>query len=298
MSISAAMVKELRERTGAGMMECKKALVAADGDVDLAMENLRKSGAAKAAKKAGRVAAEGVVVTADTGDGKVTIAEINSETDFVAKDEHFLAFAGDVAATALEQAPADVAALAECAASGGGGTVEQRRLELVQKVGENITVRRFERIEAAADATLGVYLHGGRIGVVVEIVGADADLARDIAMHVAAANPSAVSEADLAPEVLEKEREIQIAQAEQSGKPREIIEKMVTGRLKKFVGEITLLGQPFVKDPDQTVGKLLDGAGAKVTRFVRFEVGEGIEKEADNFADEVMAQAQAAQQSN
>lgn len=298
MSISAAMVKELRERTGAGMMECKKALVAADGDVDLAMENLRKSGAAKAAKKAGRVAAEGVVVTAGGGDGAVTMAEINSETDFVAKDENFLAFAGDVAETALAEAPADVAALADCAASGGGGTVEQRRLELVQKVGENITVRRFERIEPAPDAALGVYLHGGRIGVVVELVGGDGDLARDIAMHVAAANPSAVSEADLAPEVLEKEREIQIAQAEQSGKPREIIEKMVTGRLKKFVAEITLLGQPFVKDPDQTVGKLLEGAGAKVTRFVRFEVGEGIEKEADNFADEVMAQAQAAQQTN
>ena len=298
MSISAAMVKELRERTGAGMMECKKALVAAEGDVDLAMENLRKSGAAKAAKKAGRVAAEGVVVTATAADGSVAMAEINSETDFVAKDENFLAFAGDVAETALNEAPADVTALAECAAAGGGGTVEQRRLELVQKVGENITVRRFERIAAAPGDTLGVYLHGGRIGVVVALAGGDADLARDIAMHVAAANPSAVSEADLAAEVLEKEREIQIAQAEQSGKPREIIEKMVTGRLKKFVAEVTLLGQPFVKDPDQTVGKLLDAAGAKVARFVRFEVGEGIEKEADNFADEVMAQAQAAQQSN
>jgi len=297
MSISAAMVKELRERTGAGMMECKKALVEADGDIELAMENLRKSGAAKAAKKAGRTAAEGVVVTAAT-DAAVAIAEVNSETDFVAKDENFLKFASAVVETVLEKAPASLEALNGTAMTGGAGDVESNRLELVQKVGENISVRRFERLEPAAGHPVGVYLHGARIGVVVELSGGDTDLARDVAMHVAAANPSSISEADLPPELLEKEREIQVAQAEQSGKPREIIEKMVTGRLKKFVAEITLLGQPFVKDPDQTVGKLLDGAGASVVRFVRFEVGEGIEKGPDNFADEVMAQAKAAQQSS
>lgn len=294
MSITAAQVKELRERTGAGMMECKKALVEADGDIELALENLRKSGAAKAAKKAGRIAAEGVVAVA-AGDAGVAIAEVNSETDFVGKDDNFLKFAGAVTQTVLDSKPADLEALGAATYAGTGSTVEASRLELVQKVGENIAVRRFEVLEPAAGNTLAVYQHGSRIGVVVELTGGNEDLGRDVAMHIAAANPSSISEADLDPAVVAKEREIQIAQAEGSGKPREIVEKMVDGRLRKFLAEITLVGQAFVKDPDQTVGKLLEGQNASVVRFVRYEVGEGIEKQEDNFADEVKAQAAAAQ---
>ena len=297
MSISAAQVKELRERTGAGMMECKKALVEADGDVELALENLRKSGAAKAAKKAGRIAAEGVV-SVSAADGAVAIAEVNSETDFVGKDDNFLKFAGAITETVLDAKPADLEALAEAPYAGGSTTVEASRLELVQKVGENIAVRRFDHIVPGEGNALSVYQHGSRIGVVVELAGGDDELGRDVAMHIAAANPSSISEADLDPALVAKEREIQIAQAEGSGKPREIVEKMVDGRLKKFLAEITLLGQPFVKDPDQTVGKLLEGKSACVVRFVRYEVGEGIEKQEDNFADEVAAQAAAAQSGN
>lgn len=297
MSISAAQVKELRERTGAGMMECKKALVEADGDVELALENLRKSGAAKAAKKAGRIAAEGVV-SVSAADGAVAIAEVNSETDFVGKDDNFLKFAGAITETVLDAKPADLEALAAAPYAGGSTTVEASRLELVQKVGENIAVRRFDHIVPGEGNALSVYQHGSRIGVVVELAGGDDELGRDVAMHIAAANPSSISEADLDPALVAKEREIQIAQAEGSGKPREIVEKMVDGRLKKFLAEITLLGQPFVKDPDQTVGKLLEGKNACVVRFVRYEVGEGIEKQEDNFADEVAAQAAAAQSGN
>ncbi len=292
MQITAAMVKELRERTGAGMMECKKALQEAGGDMEAAIELMRKSGQAKADKKAGRVAAEGVIAAA-AGEAGVALVEINSETDFVAKEADFQAFAQRVAERALAAAPADLEALLALALEEGGATVEEARRELVARLGENITVRRFERLAAAPGRILAHYLHGSpvrRIGVVVELEGGDEALARDLAMHVAASRPQYVSVEDVPTEVLEKEREILRAQAEASGKPPEIVQKMVEGRLRKQLGEITLLGQPFVKDPDTTVGKLLERAGAKVLRFVRLEVGEGIERKAESFAEEVMAQ--------
>lgn len=286
MAISASMVKELRERTGAGMMECKKALVETGGDLDQAIDRLRKSGQAKADKKAGRVAADGRVVIA--GEGKrAAIVEINSETDFVAKDEGFGSFAEAVARLALERDPGSVEALlAEKLTS--DATVEEARTELVARVGENVTVRRLARIEAADH--LGSYLHGLRIGVLVALSGGTADLARDIAMHVAASNPFCVDEAGVPESVLEDERRIFAEQAKESGKPADIVEKIVAGRVRKFLQEITLVGQPFVKDPEVTVGKLLADAGAKVERFVRFEVGEGIERKQENFAEEVRAQ--------
>ncbi len=288
MQISASMVKELRERTGAGMMECKKALVEADGDMGVAVEHLRKSGAAKADKKAGRVAADGAVLIAVADDGtRAALVEINSETDFVAKDDNFRSFAQRVVQAVLRVEPADLAALSELDLD--GRTVEQARQELVAKVGENIQVRRFEVCKAATGA-FGHYVHGNRIGVLVELEGGDDALARDVAMHIAASRPLCVSEDQVPQEVLDKEREIFTAQAADSGKPPEIVEKMVQGRLKKFLGEVTLLGQPFVKDPDQNVGKLLRAAGAKVIYFQRFEVGEGIEKKEEDFAAEVMAQ--------
>jgi len=286
MTITASMVKELRERTGAGMMECKKALVAADGDLDAAAEGLRKSGQAKADKKAGRVAADGRVVV-KVKDGKAVITEINSETDFVAKDENFVGFAEAVADAVLESGTTDVTELASVALD-GGSTVEAARTELITKVGENISVRRAEILQA--DGPIGHYTHGARIGAVVVLKGGDEDLARDIAMHVAAINPVCVDEKGVPAETLERERRIFTEQAEESGKPAEIVEKMVTGRVAKYLKEITLVGQPFVKDPDVSVGKLLSGAGAEVISFVRFEVGEGIEKKADNFVEEVMAQ--------
>ncbi len=286
MTITASMVKELRERTGAGMMECKKALVETGGDLDAAAEALRKSGQAKADKKAGRVAADGRVIVKSTG-GQAVIAEINSETDFVAKDENFIGFAEAVAATALASGVTDVAELAT-QAIGGGSTIEAARTELVTKVGENISVRRVVILEG--DGPIGYYTHGARIGAVVVLEGGDEALARDIAMHVAAINPVCVDETGVPADTLERERRIFTEQAEASGKPSEIIEKMVTGRVAKFLKEITLVGQPFVKDPDVTVGKLLKDAGAKVDSFVRFEVGEGIEKKEDNFVEEVMAQ--------
>ncbi|HHH47143.1 MAG TPA: elongation factor Ts [Thiotrichales bacterium] len=288
MQITAAMVKELRERTGAGMMECKKALTEAGGDMEAAIEAMRKSGAAKADKKAGRVAAEGVIVTRVSQDGKhVAIVEINSETDFVAKDDNFLEFANQVADLIIEKHPADLEALK--ALPLGDGTVEEARQALVAKIGENIQIRRFLIIDVEG-GNVGTYLHGSRIGVVVDLEGGDEGLARDIAMHIAASKPMCVSEADVPEEVLAKEKEILIAQAQDSGKPADIIEKMVQGRLRKFLGEITLVGQPFVKDPDQTVGKLLEKSGASVKSFARYEVGEGIEKKQENFAEEVMAQ--------
>ncbi len=290
MTITASMVKELRERTGAGMMECKKALVETGGDMEAAIELMRKTGAAKADKKASRTAAEGVIAVARSEDGRtLAMVEVNCETDFVAKDENFRAFAERVAQTVLRSAPADVATLLALPLSDGGRTVEEARLDLVNKIGENVQVRRFERIEAQGDH-LGVYLHGTRIGVVVDLEGGDETLARDLAMHIAASRPMCVSEEEVPEEVLEKEKEILTAQAQDSGKPPEIVEKMVQGRLKKFLSEVTLLGQPFVKDPDKSVGKLLKEAGARVRRFLRFEVGEGIEKKQENFADEVMAQ--------
>ncbi len=286
MSISASMVKELRERTGAGMMECKKALVETDGDMDAAVERLRKSGQAKADKKASRIAADGRVIV--TTDGlKAVIVEVNSETDFVAKDVNFIAFVESVAATALNGHADDVEALMAMS-DAGGKMLEAARTELISKVGENISVRRFAHIDATDH--LGNYTHGARIGAVVSLSGGNADLARDIAMHVAASKPSCIDETGVPAETLETERRIFTEQAKDSGKPAEIIEKMVTGRVAKFLKEITLLGQPFVKDPDISVGKLLDSAGATVTKYLRYEVGEGIEKKTENFAEEVMAQ--------
>jgi len=291
MQISAAAVKELRERSGAGMMECKNALVETGGDLEAALEHLRKSGAAKAAKKAGRIAAEGAVVVAER-DGTAVLVEINSETDFVANDENFTQFASAVAEALLRDRPADVAALANCSLA-AGETVEAARQQLVLKIGENISIRRFEIRGASAGQVIGSYRHGKRIGVLVVLEGGSPELAKDIAMHVAASNPTCVSEADVPPELLAKEKEIRLAPAATSGKPADIVEKMVTGQLRKFVSEITLLGQAFVKDPDTTVGKLLGGK-AKVVGFVRFEVGEGIEKKTVDFAEEVKAQARAA----
>ena len=288
MSITASQVKELRERSGAGMMECKKALVETNGDIEAAIEHLRKSGLAKADKKAGRVAAEGAIIEASNEDAAVLV-EINCETDFVAKDENFRAFAKRVAGLALASDTDDVAALAE-AAFAGGESVEARRQQLVAKLGENIQIRRIQRVDAGA-GVIGGYIHGGRIGVLVNLEGGDEELARDIAMHVAALNPPFVDADSVPAAVLEKEKEILRAQAEDSGKPPEIIEKMITGRLNKHLAEITLVGQPFVKDSDQTVGALLKARGAKVGNFVRLEVGEGIEKEASDFAAEVMQQA-------
>jgi elongation factor Ts len=288
MAISASMVKELRERTGAGMMECKKALVESDGDLDAAAEALRKAGAAKADKKASRVAADGRVVIRQDG-GKAAIVEVNSETDFVAKDDNFVQFAEAVAEVVLSSGETDVAALSGQALS-DGRSIEEARTELVQKVGENISVRRAQIV--AADGTLAYYTHGARIGSIVALDGGDEELARDIAMHVAAINPVCIDESGVPAETLETEKRIFTEQAQASGKPAEIIEKMVTGRVAKFLKEITLVGQPFVKDPDVTVGKLLKGASASVVAFVRFEVGEGIEKKEDNFVEEVMAQVQ------
>ena len=282
--MSAALVKELRERTGLGLLECKKALAAAGGDVDKAIEELRKSSGMKAAKKAGRTAADGVVVTRMAEDGSYGIvAEINSETDFVARDENFLAFVGKVADAAFAGRQTDVAALME-------GELEAAREALVQKIGENIGVRRIELVTADA-GVVGAYVHGNnRIAVLVELKAGDQDLAKDVAMHVAAVNPQVVSPADMPEEVVAKEKEIYTAQAAESGKPPEIIEKMIGGRVKKFLAENSLVEQAFVKDPDVTVGKLVTAAGAEVASFVRFEVGEGIEVEKIDFADEVAAQ--------
>ena len=290
MAITATLVKELRERTGAGMMECKKALVEVDGDIEAAAELMRKSGAAKADKKAGRVAADGAIKVHVSDDRKqAAIIEINSETDFVAKDDNFQAFADEVLATVVAHQPDSVDALAELTMA-SGQTVEQARQALIAKVGENIQLRRFEIIESQHG--ISSYLHGARIGVLVE-TDADAELTRDIAMHVAASNPQFLDMNSVPADFVEKEKAILVAQAESSGKPPEIIEKMIQGRLDKFLGEITLLGQPFVKDPEQTVGKLLAGAGASVKRFVRFEVGEGIEKKVEDFAAEVASQLNA-----
>lgn len=289
MQITAAMVKELRERTGAGMMECKKALTESSGDMDAAIELMRKSGQAKADKKASRVAAEGTVVTQLSDDRKHgVLLEVNCETDFVAKDAQFLQFTSDVASLVLAEEPANVETLMGCSLP-SGETVENTRLALVSKIGENIQVRRFQ-ILTASSGVLGTYMHGTRIGVMVELENGTDDLCKDIAMHVAASKPMCVDESGVSADVLQKEKEIFIAQAESSGKPADIIEKMVQGRLKKYLGEITLLGQPFVKDPDKSVGKLLKESSAEVAAFTRFEVGEGIEKRSENFADEVMAQ--------
>jgi len=287
MAVTAAMVKELRERTGAGMMECKKALVETSGDMEAAIETLRISGLAQADKKASRVAAEGKIALAISGNGKQAVmVEINCETDFVAKDESFNTFASAVAENALNEASADVDALMHTRI--GGDSVEEARQALISKIGENIQVRRFVR--ASTDGTLGAYVHGGKIGVLVDLSGGDEELARDLAMHIAALNPEFVSADDVPGNVVAHEKEILIAQAQGSGKPAEIIEKMVEGRLRKHLSGITLLGQPFVKDGDITVEQLLKQGGARVNGFDRIAVGEGIEKKQENFADEVMQQ--------
>lgn len=291
MSVSAAQVKELRERTGAGMMECKKALLATSGNLEGAIEELRKRGRASADKKAGRTAAEGVIVIRSS-DTHALILEVNSETDFVARDEHFLTLAGSVADTALVHP--EVASVADLdnlmLTNDSGQTAEAARQALIARVGENITLRRLARLDAPASRT-GTYLHGTRIGVLLEMDGEYPDLARDIAMHIAASRPLVTAPDEVPAAVIEKEREIFMAQAASSGKPQAIMEKMVEGRLRRFLEEVSLLGQPWVRDPDVTVGALLDRHHAKVLRFARFEVGEGIEKTTEDFVEAVMAQA-------
>lgn len=288
MAISAGMVKELRELTGSGMMECKKALEATDGNLEAAIEWMRKSGLARADKKAGRIAADGLISLQFTANGKRgVILEVNCETDFVAKGDDFKEFVGRVGQIALEGKPRDLDALLS-ASYGTDGTVGEARQRLVAKIGENIAVRRFSALDATAGFVAG-YLHGTRIGVLVEMEGGSTEVAKDIAMHIAASRPMCVAPSDVATELVEKEKEIYRAQAADSGKPAEIIEKMVMGRVNKFLKEVALLGQPFVKDPDQTVEKLLQQKKASVRRFVRYEVGEGIEKQTANFADEVMS---------
>jgi len=292
MAVTAEAVKALRERTGAGMMECKKALVEANGDLEAAAEAMRKSGLAKADKKAGRVAAEGVVVIERSADGlTAALVEVNSETDFVAREKDFQGFAQDVARLALATKPADLDSLL-AAKLPSGKTVEETRRELIARIGENIGVRRFEIVTGTAP--LASYLHGSRIGTVVVIEGGDATLGHDLAMHVAAINPQYLSAEEVPADQVEKEREIIVAQAatdpKLAGKPKDLLVKASEGKLRKFLGEITLLGQPFVKDDKQTVAQVLKGADARVLRFVRYEVGAGIEKKQENFAAEVMAQ--------
>jgi elongation factor Ts len=282
--MSAALVKELRERTGLGLLECKKALAAAGGDVEVAIEELRKSSGMKAAKKAGRTAADGVVAMRISADGKSgVIGEVNSETDFVARDENFAGFVSQVMDKAVELQTDDIATIA-------GGEIEDARQALVQKIGENISVRRVG-VVTAKDGVVGGYVHGNnRIAVLVELTGGDEELAKDVAMHVAAVNPAVVAPADMPEDQLQKEREIYTAQAADSGKPPEIVEKMIEGRIRKYLAENSLTEQAFVKDPDVTVGKLVKAAGASVAGFTRFEVGEGIEVEKVDFAAEVAAQ--------
>ncbi len=288
MAVTAALVKELRERTGAGMLDCKKALVETDGDIELSIENMRKSGQAKAAKKAGRIAAEGVILTKVVA-GVATMMELNCETDFVARDEGFLAFGNKVLSLASSEKLNDVEALNNSEID--GTKVSDLKDTLVTKIGENINIRRVVTVEGD---NMGAYTHGGRIGVLSILKGGDADLAKDVAMHIAASNPQYVKPEDVPAEVVEKEKAIQIDIAMQSGKPAEIAEKMVMGRMKKFTGEISLTGQPFVKDPSASVGDLLKKNSADAINFIRFEVGEGIEKKEEDFAAEVQAQMAAA----
>jgi elongation factor Ts len=285
MNITADTVKQLRERTGAGMMECKKALVETKGDLDAAAELMRKSGLAKADKKAARVAAEGTIAVHRSG-ASAAMIEVNCETDFVARSDEFQGFAREVAQAALEHPAPSVDALVQLTVS--GSTLEERRRALIAKIGENIAVRRFVRV--SAPGALGDYLHGTRIGSLVALEGGNEALARDLAMHVAAINPAYVDASAVPADVLDKEREILTEQTKGEKKPPEIIAKMVEGRLRKYLAEITLLGQPFVKDPEITVEKLLKKSGARVVEFVRYEVGAGIEKRQDDFVGEVMAQ--------
>ncbi|WP_119718595.1 translation elongation factor Ts [Cognatilysobacter tabacisoli] len=287
--ITASLVKELRERTGAGMMECKKALTENNGDIDAAAEWLRKSGLAKADKKAGRVAAEGRIVAASEG-GKAVLVEINSETDFVAKDDNFVAFTNAVAQAALASGAADAEAL-KSAKLPTGETVEEARAAVIAKVGENVQVRRLARIDSANN--VAAYIHGGRIGVLVEVAGGDADLARGIAMHIAAMNPPYNKAADVPAEFVAKEKEIELAKMsdKDKSKPAEILEKIMAGKVAKIVNEVTLYGQPYVLNTDQSVEQALKAAGADVVGFQRLAVGEGIEKVVEDYAAEVMKQA-------
>ena len=284
MAVTAALVKELRERTAAGMLDCKNALVEANGDIELAIENMRKNGQAKAAKKAGRIAAEGVILT-KVANGVATMIELNSETDFVARDEGFIAFGSKLIEVASANKLNDIDALND--ATVDGVKVSEARDTLVAKIGENISPRRVISVEGD---NLGAYVHGGRIGVIAILQGGDEELAKDIAMHVAAANPQFVKPTDVPEEVVAKEKEIQLDIAMQSGKPAEIAEKMVSGRMNKFTSEVSLTGQAFIKDPSTSVAQLLKAKNADVINFVRFEVGEGIEKKEEDFAAEVAAQ--------
>ncbi len=292
MAVTAEAVKLLRERTGAGMMECKKALVETNGDLDAAAELMRKAGLAKADKKAARVAAEGVIVIERSADGKrAAIAEINCETDFVAREQDFQAFATNVAKLALEHRPASLDALMALSLPNGSSVEETRRV-LIAKIGENVGVRRFASLEAPA--VIGSYLHGTRIGALVAMKSGDEAVAKDIAMHVAAINPARVSAAEVPADDVEKERSIFVEQAKSdpktAGKPQEIVDKIVDGKVRKWLGEITLLGQPFVKDDKQTVEQYLKKAGGEVVSILRYEVGAGIEKKQEDFAAEVMKQ--------
>jgi elongation factor Ts len=293
MTITASLVKELRERTGAGMMDCKKALVETSGDAEAAADLLRTKGQASAEKKAGRIAAEGCVeIAADEAGKRVVVIEVNSETDFVAKDENFLAFAKSAASLALESQSGDVDALLASKLP-SGEALEDARKNLIAKIGENVGVRRLEAINAVGE--IGQYAHGSRIGVIIDVTGGDAELRKDLAMHIAAAAPVCLGEADVPAEQLERERRILTEQAEQEGKPAEIVAKMVEGRIRKYLAEITLLGQSFVKDPDISVAKLLKQNDATVNAFARLEVGEGVEKKQEDFAAEVEAQVRASQ---
>jgi elongation factor Ts len=291
MNITADAVKQLRERTGAGMMECKKALVETKGDLDAAADLMRKQGLAKADKKASRVAAEGVVVEKSSDAHTAAVVEINCETDFVAREQDFRGFAQAVGALALASKPASLEALLASKLP-SGETIEERRRALVAKIGENISVRRFAVL--GSPDRLGAYVHGTRIGALVAVKGGDAALAHDLAMHVAASNPRYLNQAQIPADVVAKERAILTEQAQGEGKPPEIVAKMVEGRLRKSLGEITLAGQPFVKDPDVTIEKLLKNAKAEVIAYERFEVGAGIEKKQEDFVAEVMAQVSSA----
>lgn len=289
MSITAAQVKELRERTGAGMMECKKYLSQANGDINKAIDDMRKAGATKAAKKEGRIAAEGIIVISIADDlQRAAIVEVNCETDFVARGDQFKAFAQAVADVALAQTTNSIDELKNIELPNEGNTVETVRQQLVAKIGENIHVRRIELIES--HGAIANYIHGDRIGVIVNINNGDSQLNKDIAMHIAASKPVVVKPDDVPAELIAKEKDIYSAQAATSGKPQDIIEKMVTGRIRKFLDEVSLVGQPFVKDPNKKVADILKASNAEVISFVRFEVGEGIEKQAVNFAEEVMQQ--------
>jgi len=289
MAITAALVKELRERTGSGMMDCKKALTETNGDMEAAIDLMRSSGAAKAAKKSSRVAAEGLVKVNISDDNKTaTILEINSETDFVTKGDAFINFVDTLGALALKTKPANIEEFMSQTLE-NGDSLEKSREDIVAKVGENVSIRRVQTITVDT-GVIGAYKHGERIAVLAVLDGGDEALAKDIAMHVAATRPECITEDELDSDLLEREKAIFVEQARESGKPDNIIEKMIVGRMKKFVNEVTLYGQAFVKDPDTTVGALTKANNATVTSFVRYEVGEGIEKKEENFADEVAAQ--------